>query len=38
MGRAEILNVKEKGMTVCYIMNRCLAMLMRGEKVNVAQY
>ena len=23
---AGLLNVKEKGMTVCYIMNRCLVM------------
>ena len=35
--RAGILNVKEKGMTICYIMNRCLVFL-RGEKVNVVQY
>ena len=25
-GRTRILNVKEKGMTVCYILNRCLVM------------
>ena len=24
--RAGLLNVKEKGMTICYIMNRCLVM------------
>ena len=33
--RAGLLNVKEKGMTICYIMNRCLVMLFRGAKVNV---
>ena len=36
--RAEILNVKEKGMTICYIMNRCFVMVLRGEKVNIVQY
>ena len=36
--RAGLLNVKEKGMTICYIMNRCLVMFLRGEKVNVVQY
>ena len=25
-------------MTICYIMNRCLVMFLRGEKVNVVQY
>ena len=35
--RAGLLNVKEKGMTICYIMNRCLVMFLRGEKVNVVQ-
>ena len=35
--RAELLNVKEKGMTICYIINRCLVMF-RGGKVNVVQY
>ena len=33
--RAGLLNVKEKGITMCYIMNRCLVMFLRGEKVNV---
>ena len=33
-----LLNVKEKGMTICYIMNRCLAMFLRGGKVNVVEY
>ena len=36
--RAGLLNVKEKGMTICYIMNRCLVMFLRGGKVNVEQY
>ena len=36
--RLGLLNVKEKGMTICYIMNRCLVMFLRGEKVNVVQY
>ena len=35
---ARLLNVKEKGMTICYIMNRCLAMFLREGKVNVVQY
>ena len=38
MRRAGLLNVKEKGMTICYIMNSCLIMFLRGEKVNVVQY
>ena len=36
--RAGLLNVKEKEMTICYIMNRCLVMLLRGGKVNVVEY
>ena len=28
--RAGLLNVKEKGMTICYIMNRRLVMFLRG--------
>ena len=35
---AGLLNVKEKGMTIYYIMNRCLAMFLREGKVNVVQY
>ena len=31
-----LLNVKEKGMTICYIMNRCLVMFLGA--VNVMQY
>ena len=29
------LNVNEKGISICYIMNRCLVMFLRGGKVNV---
>ena len=36
--RVRVLFVKEKGMTICYIMNRCLVIFLRGEKVNVVQY
>ena len=36
--RAGLLNVKEKGITICYIMNRCLVMFLRGGKVNVVEY
>ena len=36
--RAGLLNVKEKGMTISYIMNRCLVMFLREGKVNVEQY
>ena len=36
--KAELLNVKEKGMTIRYIMNRCLVIFLRGGKVNVVQY
>ena len=35
--KAELLNVKEKGMTIRYIMNRCLVIFLRGGKVNVVQ-
>ena len=35
---AKLLNVKETGMTIYYIMNRCLVMFLRGGKGNVAQY
>ena len=30
--RAGLLNVKEKGMTICYIMNRCLVIERRESK------
>ena len=36
--RAGLLNVKEKGMAICYIRKMCLVMFLRGGKVNVAQY
>ena len=36
--RARLLNVKENGMTIHYIMNWCLVMFFRGGKVNVVQY
>ena len=36
--RAELLIVKEKGMTICFIMNRCLVIFLRGGKFNVVQY
>ena len=35
---AGLLKVKEKGMTIRYIMSRCLVMFLRGEKVNIVQY
>ena len=35
---SELLIVKEKGMTICFIMNRCLVIFLRGGKVNVVQY
>ena len=36
--RAGLLNVKQKRMTIRYIMNRCLVMFLRGAKVNVVRY
>ena len=36
--RAGLLNVKEKGMTICDIMNRCLVMFLTIGKVNVVEY
>ena len=36
--RAGLLNVKEKGMSISYIINRYLVMFLRERKVNVAQY
>ena len=36
--RAGLLNLKEKGMTICYIMNRGLVMFLRGGKENDEQY
>ena len=36
--RAGPLNVREKGMTIYYIMNRCLIIILRGGKVNVVEH
>ena len=36
--RARLLNMKEQGMTICYIMNRSLVTFLRGGKVNVVEY
>ena len=36
--RAGLLNMKEKRMNICYFMNKCLVMFLRGQKVNVVQY
>ena len=36
--RAGLLNVKEKGMTIYYVMNRCLVTFLGGGKVNVVEY
>ena len=36
--KAGLLNVKQKGMTICYIMNRYFEMFLRGGKINVVQY
>ena len=36
--RAGLLNVKEKKMTICFIMGRYLVMFLRGGKANVVQY
>ena len=33
-----LLNVTGKRITICYIMNRCLVVFLRGEKVNVVEY
>ena len=38
LSRAGLLNVKKKGMTICYIMNRYLVMFLREGKVNVVDY
>ena len=35
---AGLLNVNVKGMTICYIMNKCLVIFLRGAKVNVVKY
>ena len=36
--RAELLNVKTKGMTISCIMNKCLVMFLREGKLNVVEY
>ena len=36
--RVGFLNVKAKGMTICYIMDRCLVMFLREGKVDVMEY
>ena len=36
--RAGVLNVKEKEVTISYIINKCLVMFLRGGKVNVVEY
>ena len=36
--RAGLLNMKENGMTICHIMNRCLVMFLRGRKVNIVEW
>ena len=36
--KARLLNVKEKGMTICVIMSRCLVIFLRGAKVNFEEY
>ena len=36
--RAGLLNVKEKLMSICYIMSRCLVMLFRVGKENDVQH
>ena len=35
---AQVLNVKEKEMIICYIMNRYLLMSLRGENANYVEY
>ena len=36
--RAGLLKLKEKGIAICYIMSRCLVMLLGGGKINVVEY
>ena len=36
--RAGLLNVREKQMTICSTMKRCLVMFLRWGKVNVGEY
>ena len=36
--KSGLLNVKEREITICYIMSRGFVMLLRGGKVNVVKY
>ena len=36
--KAGLLNVEEKEMIICHIINRCLIVFLRGGKVNIVQY
>ena len=36
--KAGLLKVRYKGMTIFYIMSRCLVTILKGGKVNVMQY
>ena len=36
--RAGLLSMKEKGMAISYIINRCLGMFLREGKLNVVEY
>ena len=36
--KAGLVNVKEKGMIIRYIMNWCSVMFLRGGKVNIVQH
>ena len=36
--RAGLLNVKDKEMAICYMLNRCLVIFLKGGKVNVVEY
>ena len=36
--KSGLLNVKERGIAICYIMSRGFVMLLRGGKVNNVKY
>ena len=36
--RTGLLNMKEKGINICYIMYRCLVMFLREENENCVEY
>ena len=36
--RAGLVNMREKGMIIRYIINLCLVMFLRGGKVDVVKY